>query len=61
MRAYKMGGLKDKCTRIKKHLMKELKQIYPGDRVMLIGASSRPHVRITSFHGKLHPHSMKNH
>ncbi|KAH6557819.1 hypothetical protein KP509_1Z091600 [Ceratopteris richardii] len=36
------SGLKDKSSRIKKSLVKELSQLHPGDRVLLVGTSSKP-------------------
>ncbi|MCO5594040.1 hypothetical protein L7F22_048059 [Adiantum nelumboides] len=38
----KASGLKDKSSRIKKPLLKELALLQPGDRVLLIGTSSKP-------------------
>ncbi|KAL3702245.1 hypothetical protein R1sor_020267 [Riccia sorocarpa] len=38
----KSWGMKDKPNRIKRALSKEMKGIWPGDRVMVIGCTNRP-------------------
>ncbi|MCO5548461.1 hypothetical protein L7F22_001919 [Adiantum nelumboides] len=45
----KASGLKDKSSRIKKPLLKELALLQPGDRVLLIGTSSKPQCDLVCF------------
>jgi len=40
----KAYGLIDKPNRIKKALMKEVKDLLPGERVFLLGTTSNPQV-----------------